>query len=217
MKTLLTMAVIVSTALISTIAVTQSGTATDKIEATPASSCNCGSKKSDSAECCQQEGEDKKPGGCCCANGATNQEATRTNADQIQISVQKTCPVSGKKLGSMGEPIKVKIGEEETAFLCCSGCKGKEINAEHWETVQSNLAAAQKTCPVMGKPIDASAKSTVVNGRKIFVCCPPCIEKIKADPVAFVSKLDLQVEANTQSHEQHSGDRHDHSDHTHDK
>jgi len=47
----------------------------------------------------------------------------------------------------------------------------------------------------MGKAVDASMKSTVVNGRKIFVCCPPCIKKIDADPAAYVAKLDAQIAA----------------------
>jgi hypothetical protein len=42
-------------------------------------------------------------------------------------------------------------------------------------------------------------KSTVVDGRKIFVCCPPCIEKIEADPSSFVLKVDMQVAEASQS------------------
>ena len=72
----------------------------------------------------------------------------------------------------------------------------------------------------MGKAVDASMKSTVVNGRKIFVCCPPCIEKIKADPATYVAKLDAQIAGN--AHKHHKGDGHnhaghDHTDHKHDK
>ncbi len=116
----------------------------------------------------------------------------QTASDKIHASAQAICPVTGKELGSMGEPVKVKVGEE-VAFLCCKGCVGKEIKAEHWKTIQTNLAAAQKNCPVMEKPVDATMKSTVVNGRKIFVCCPPCIPKIEADPAAYVAKLDQQI------------------------
>ncbi len=36
----------------------------------------------------------------------------------------------------------------------------------------------------MGKAADASMNSTVESGRKMLVCCPPCIEKIKADPTS---------------------------------
>ena len=121
----------------------------------------------------------------------------QAKSDQLHATAQGICPVSGQKLGSMGAPIKVKVGEKEVAFLCCKGCVGKALNAEHWKTIQTNLATAQKTCPVMGKAVDASMKSTVVNGRKIFVCCPPCIKKIDAAPAAYVAKLDAQIAASS--------------------
>ena len=122
----------------------------------------------------------------------------QVKSDQLHVQAQGICPVTGQKLGSMGDPVKVKVGEEEVAFLCCKGCIGKQIKPEHWKTIQNNLAAAQKTCPVMGKPVDATMKSTVVNGRKIFVCCPPCIEKIQADPAAYVAQLDAQIAGGVQ-------------------
>ncbi len=137
----------------------------------------------------------------------------QAKSDQLHASAQGICPVSGGKLGSMGTPIKVKVGEEEHAFLCCKGCVGKQLKAEHWKTIQTNLATAQKVCPVMGKPVDATMKSTVVNGRKMFVCCPPCIEKIKADPASYVAKLDAQIAGASTEHQ--AGDGHDHSAHNH--
>lgn len=114
-------------------------------------------------------------------------------SDKLHAHAQGICPVSGQELGSMGAPIRVKVGEKETVLLCCKGCVGKQLNADHWKTIQTNLAKAQGVCPVMGQKVDATMKSTVVNGRKIFVCCPPCIPKIDADPVGFVAKLDQQI------------------------
>lgn len=113
-------------------------------------------------------------------------------SDKLHASAQAICPVTGKELGSMGEPVKVKVGEE-VAFLCCHGCTNQQIKAEHWKTIQTNLATAQKICPVMEQPVDATMKSTVVKGRKMFVCCPPCIPKIQADPATYVAKLDAQI------------------------
>ena len=88
----------------------------------------------------------------------------------------------------MGEPIKIQAGEQ-TAFLCCKGCQGKQINAEHWQTIQARMAKAQGICPIMEKEVDSTMKSTVVNGQQIFVCCPPCIPKIQADPQASIQKV----------------------------
>jgi len=44
--------------------------------------------------------------------------------DQQLIKQQKTCPVSGLPLGSMGPPVKV-IVEGRPVFLCCEGCREK--------------------------------------------------------------------------------------------
>jgi hypothetical protein len=142
-------------------------------------------------------------------------------SDQLHAKAQGICPVSGQKLGSMGTPLKVKFGEKEIGFLCCKGCVGKELKAEHWATVQTNLAKAQGVCPVMEEPVDSSMKSTVVNGRKIFVCCPPCIKKIDSAPAEFVAKLDAQIasggKAISESTDGHNHEGHDHSTHKHDK
>ncbi len=124
----------------------------------------------------------------------TAQEKTPDAADMLQIHVQKICPVSGESLGSMGTPIKVKMGEQNV-FLCCEGCKGEKADAEHWKSIQANFAKAQGTCPIMGKPVTAEKKSTVVNGQQIFVCCPPCIEKIKADPATALAKVNASYTA----------------------
>ena len=113
-------------------------------------------------------------------------------SEQLHIQAQAICPVTGEKLGSMGEPVKVKVGEE-VAYLCCKGCLNKKISAEHWKTVQANLAKAQGVCPIMLEPVDASMKSTVVSGRRIYVCCPPCIQKIQAQPGQALETLDQLI------------------------
>ncbi|MEL6105082.1 MAG: hypothetical protein AAFU85_03565 [Planctomycetota bacterium] len=121
------------------------------------------------------------------------EEERRTRSDRLHAIAQKICPVSGEPLGSKGDPVKVKVGKHEHAFLCCQECTGGKLSAEHWKTIQRNLAKAQGTCPVMEKPVDETMSFAIVNGRKIFVCCPPCIEKIEKDPEDFVAKLDRQI------------------------
>ncbi len=108
--------------------------------------------------------------------------------DLLRIAAQKICPVSGKKLGSMGHPLKVKIGEEEL-FLCCKGCASGKISREHWATIHANFAQAQGKCPVMKKDLPKSPKWTVVNGHIVYVCCPPCVDKIKADPKKYLAQV----------------------------
>ena len=42
-------------------------------------------------------------------------------ADQLLALEQRTCPVTGDLLGSMGKPIKVPVGDQ-FVFVCCQGC-----------------------------------------------------------------------------------------------
>ncbi len=109
--------------------------------------------------------------------------------DQLKVAVQGICPVSGQKLGDHGPPIKVKIGEEEV-FLCCKGCLQGQVNPKHWGTIHANFAAAQGKCPVMEKALPKTPKWTIVNGQIVYICCPPCTAKIKADPAKFLAKVD---------------------------
>lgn len=116
-------------------------------------------------------------------------ETSRTAPnDQLKAAVQKICPVSGKLLGSMGNPTKVRIGEEEI-FLCCKGCAKGQIKKEYWATIHANFAKAQRICPVMEKSLPANPKWTFVKGQIVYICCPPCTMKIQAEPDKFLTKV----------------------------
>ena len=42
--------------------------------------------------------------------------------DQAAVRRQKTCPVGGGLLGSMGPPIKVDVKGQDV-YICCAGCE----------------------------------------------------------------------------------------------
>ena len=113
----------------------------------------------------------------------------QAKSDQLRATVQAICPVSGNKLGDHGTPIKVKIGKEEV-FLCCKACLKSKVDAKHWATIHANFAKAQGICPVMKNPLPKSAKWTIVEGRIVYVCCPPCIAKIEKDPKTYLAAVD---------------------------
>jgi hypothetical protein len=115
--------------------------------------------------------------------------------DALLIAAQKTCPISGDALGKMGAPVKTKIGEQ-TVFLCCKACIGKEPSAENRQKLTANLIAAQGTCPVEGTPLPKDAPSAVVNNRQIFACSTDSLTKIKADPAKYIAKVDELLEKN---------------------
>lgn len=115
--------------------------------------------------------------------------------ERLLVKAQQICPVMGKDLTKMGGPLKAKVGEE-TVFLCCKGCFKGKIQKEHWEQIQANLIAAQGKCPVMDKPLPKNPTSTVVEGRRVFVCCPPCTKKVQADPEKYLARVDRLLEEN---------------------
>jgi len=122
-------------------------------------------------------------------HGGSQTKQAAGQHDQLRIAVQEICPMTGEKLGSMGAPIKVKVGQE-TVFLCCQGCLKDKINPQHWATIHANIAKAQRICPVMKKPLPGSPKWTFVDGQIVYICCPGCDKKINADPNAYVRQID---------------------------
>ena len=131
----------------------------------------------------------KKPTKPSASNNATKAASLPTNRDELKAAVQGICPVSGNQLGTMGKPIRVKAGGMNL-YLCCEGCKEGKVNQDHWATIQHNIAKAQGICPVMEKELPANAKSAVIEGQLVFVCCPPCTKKIEKDPRKFLGKID---------------------------
>ena len=128
------------------------------------------------------------------AQSPSIESGEKAKSDQVRAAVQQICPMSGNKLGEHGAPIKVKIGKEEV-FLCCKGCLKSKVDAKHWATIHANYAKAQKECPVMKKALPKSPKWTIVEGRIVYVCCPPCIKKIEADPKTYLKMVDASYAA----------------------
>lgn len=118
--------------------------------------------------------------------------------DQLRIAVQQICPVSGQKLGAHGTPLKVRVGKE-IVFLCCRGCLNGKVNDQHWRRIHANFARAQQKCPVMNRPLPKNPKWVIVEGHIIYVCCPPCTEKITADPETYLRKVDALYTASLQA------------------
>ena len=119
-------------------------------------------------------------------NQSSDQQVKR---DQIRITVQQICPISGTKLGDHGSPVKVKVGEEHV-FVCCKQCLKKKIDTNHWATIHGNFAKAQKICPVMKHKLPKKPKWTIIKGQIVYVCCPPCTKKIEAKPESYLTKMD---------------------------
>lgn len=121
-----------------------------------------------------------------------------TEADNLGVSAQGTCPISGEDLNAMGGPIKVVRGDE-SLFICCPACLepieaepdryfGSVISAAKATEADAEAVAAQATCPISGKDLNAMGGPIEISraGKSIFVCCPACIGAVKADAEKYL-------------------------------
>jgi hypothetical protein len=73
-----------------------------------------------------------------------------------------------------------------TGFIVC----GQTVRPSAVTKVISE-AKAQTDCPVMGGKIDKKF-FVDVKGKRIYMCCPGCAVKIKADPDKYIKQLEEQ-------------------------
>lgn len=116
----------------------------------------------------------------------------------------KTCPVSGKKLGSMGDPV-VKTFQGRQVRFCCNGCVGKfrRKQAAYFKTIDAQLIKAQlpfypsTTCLVSKESLVEDGKdigtNVIVGNRLVRLCCDDCKTKITAKPKKYMVRLDAAV------------------------
>lgn len=109
-----------------------------------------------------------------------------------------TCALSGKKLGSMGDPVVEVISGREVRF-CCSGCVPtfKKDAAKHFAKLDAKLAADQRRyyplsrCLVSKEKIaEDKAQEVFVGNRLVRTCCSGCEKKLKAKPAKYLARLD---------------------------
>lgn len=78
-----------------------------------------------------------------CGSGTSTQTKAYVNTDGYPLDI---CPVSGRKLGDMGEPYIIKYSGK-TVKLCCSACL-KEFNTDPAKYMAIlNEAEAKKNAP----------------------------------------------------------------------
>lgn len=110
--------------------------------------------------------------------------------------MMQNCPM----MKNMSDADKKKMSATCPMMKCMSMMKGKGMMKHcHMMDNAGDKKLKEKTtlkqhkqqtlCPVMGGKI--SKKYYVdVNGKRIYVCCPGCISKIKQDPDKYIKKLE---------------------------
>ncbi len=135
--------------------------------------------------------------------------------DRKLALAQKVCPVTGAKLGSMGKPYRISLGER-IVFLCCKGCEGAvkkdpagilekladvtpgELSAEERAAFDKlvpedrELALKQKRCPISGERLGSMGTpyKLILGNRVVFLCCGGCEGEARQDPDSILKKLD---------------------------
>ena len=122
---------------------------------------------------------------------------------EAAIARQKICPVSGKPLGSMGQPVAVDV-DGGRVYVCCSGCAGAvkaepakyaagrpEITVTSATESDAALIKRQAKCPVMDESLGSMGQpvKVMVGDKPIFLCCKGCIKKIKAEPAKYLAMV----------------------------
>jgi hypothetical protein len=106
----------------------------------------------------------------------------------------ETCPVSGEKLGGMGEPVEFAYGDQEIQ-LCCKGCR-KDFDANPAKFMPKIEAANKKvkpykaeTCLVSGEALGDKPRAIVFQAQEIKFCCRDCEKSFRKDTKKFLAKL----------------------------
>jgi hypothetical protein len=99
--------------------------------------------------------------------------------------------VSAMIVGGCGRHADAQKPPDAAAKASAAYPKSRDSGAARPPTETAGAARTlvpQKTCPVMGTPIDKRQYVDAL-GKRIYVCCPDCIAPVKKDPAAYIAKL----------------------------
>ncbi|KLU02340.1 hypothetical protein RISK_005406 [Rhodopirellula islandica] len=127
----------------------------------------------------------------------------QSELDAVAITRQKVCVVSGKPLGSMGNPVAVQVAGQRL-FVCCAGCvDALKANPEKFTQARPKvevvkftesdaaLITKQAVCPVMDEPLGGMGQpiKLLVGGKPLFLCCKGCIKKVQSEPEKYLAMV----------------------------
>lgn len=123
-------------------------------------------------------------------------EKSGTESAKAEKTVEQTvCPVMD---GKIDKALFVDFNGKRI-YVCCEGCidilkadPAKYIKKlETQEITLATTQVLQTVCPVMDSKIN-KAMYVDFNGKRVYVCCEGCIDKVKADPAKYIKKLEAQ-------------------------
>ena len=163
---------------------------------------------------------------CCGKCKAKVEKDPETYAAKLDAAIQEqqlasypleACPVSGKELGSMGDPHRLVLAGT-LVQLCCKGCVKKaearsdEIVAQIHDAAYEAQQAAypMTTCVVSGEALGESPHDVMFGMTLVRFCCEKCVAKFEADQATHMAKLE---KARTAGKPADAGTHEGHGDH----
>lgn len=118
-------------------------------------------------------------------------------AAQLPNYPMTICPISGSKLGAMGEPVQIVINGT-LVQLCCSHCINKANSTADAivQRIRQLSFEAQlntyplTTCVVSGEPLTHEAITTMVGTTLVRTCCNKCINTVLANPSQYLHAIE---------------------------
>ena len=122
-----------------------------------------------------------------------------------------TCPVSGKELGAMGDPV-VKTYDGREVRFCCEGCieDFEAKQADYWKKIDEQIVKDQlpyyplSTCVISGEPLIEDGEDIGVNlvhrNRLVRFCCRDCAKEFLKKPEETLKKLDAATVQQQREH-----------------
>ncbi len=110
--------------------------------------------------------------------------------EKEKVQPQTTCPVMG---GNVNKALFAEYGGKRI-YVCCKECLETVKNdpvkyIRDLEAGGVTLEKVQANCPVMGGEINKKVFADH-NGKRVYFCCPGCIETFKKDPDKYLKKLE---------------------------
>jgi YHS domain-containing protein len=110
------------------------------------------------------------------------------------------CPVSGRKLGSMGDPVVRQYDDREVRF-CCPGCiEDFEANkAKYWAEIDAKIVEQQlmhyplNTCIVTGEELGDQAINHVYKNRLVRLANAEALKAFRKNPAKHLAALDKKI------------------------
>lgn len=140
------------------------------------------------------------------ATGGAGEPEAETRAARGEPYALETCPISGSRLGSMGEPVVKEYDGREVRF-CCAPCipKFEADLAASWRRVDAAMVKDQsryyplQTCVVSGRALGGEDGPTGVEvvhrNRLVRLCGDACVDEFGRTPARFLAMLDRAAAA----------------------